>query len=444
MKDACRRNRNVRFRATLFVVIKVKLSTPRELKVELPPHPPSDSPGGTELTFRPDVEGLRAIAVLVVVLYHAQVSWLKGGFIGVDVFFVISGFLITGLLVKEHGSRGKISLVGFYARRARRILPAAMIVIALTIVASYFVQNFITYGNVSSDGRWATLFAANFHFSNVGNDYFQIGAPKSPLQHFWSLAVEEQFYWVWPILVMALGLVARNFSFRNRILLVASLITLVSFVYSLVMTNSSPTWAYYSPLSRGWELGVGAILACLTPSLSRIPKKIGCWAAWTGLLGIGVASIIFSNATPYPGIAATLPVVATGVVIAGGMSGFGAIRFLGIRPMRSIGRVSYGWYLLHYPPMILLTGAVWHHPLSIEENLIIAAVTLVIANFMYFVIERPIRSSTTLAQSPLLSIGMGGAFVVVAFSICFLLHPSIHHLWLLPHLATNAKLGLLY
>ena len=161
--------------------------------------PPPDTPGGTDLRFRPDVEGLRAVAVLAVVLYHCGV--VRGGFVGVDVFFVISGFLITGLLLREHEQRSSISLPGFYARRARRILPAGMLVIIVTILLAHHYQNFLAYAFTTGDGRWAALFAANVHFANVGTDYFlQSNDPVqgSPLLHYWSLAVEEQFYVAWP------------------------------------------------------------------------------------------------------------------------------------------------------------------------------------------------------------------------------------------------------
>jgi peptidoglycan/LPS O-acetylase OafA/YrhL len=145
------------------------------------PHPPADTPGGTELGFRPDVEGLRAVAVVLVVLFHAGLSWFPGGYVGVDVFFVISGFLITGLLLREHEQKGTVSIKGFYARRARRILPAAMLVIILTVLASYFIQNFIQYAKVAQDGRWTALFAGNIHFAHVGAGYFQKSQAPSPL-----------------------------------------------------------------------------------------------------------------------------------------------------------------------------------------------------------------------------------------------------------------------
>jgi peptidoglycan/LPS O-acetylase OafA/YrhL len=395
---------------------------------KLPPHPPADAPGGVDMRFRPDVEGLRAVAVVAVVLFHTGVAWLPGGYIGVDVFFVISGFLITGLLLREHDQRGRISIPGFYARRARRILPAAMLVIGLSVVASYYIQNFLQYAQLAQDGRWAALFTANIHFASVGG-YFQQSRAPSPLEHYWSLAVEEQFYIVWPTLVLVTGAVFTRIQLRWRVAAVAVIATATSLIWSLMQTRSSPTWAYFSPFTRAWELGVGAIVATLAPQMARLPKAYGSATAYAGLGAIAISAFRFTSSTPFPGTAGLLPVLGAAAVIAGGASGSGAGHLLGLRPVRSVGRVSYGWYLLHYPPMIILTGALWTHPLSVHENLLIAAATLVCAYLMYAGIERPIRRSSFLGYRPWLSIAMGGALVFAAFLLCYLLHPGLHPLW---------------
>jgi peptidoglycan/LPS O-acetylase OafA/YrhL len=394
----------------------------------LPPHPPEDAPGGIDLRFRPDVEGLRAVAVVLVVLFHAGVSWMSGGYIGVDVFFVISGFLITSLLLREHGRRGRISIPGFYARRARRILPAAMLVITLTVVASYCIQNFIQYGRVAQDGRWTALFAGNIHFGTEMTGYFQQSQSPSPLEHFWSLAVEEQFYVVWPALVLLVGAVLTRIPLRWRVMAVAACATSASFAWSVIQTQNTPTWAYFSPFTRAWELGMGALAAALVPQFARLHKFVGSAIAYAGLTAIVIGSLLFTASTPFPGTAALLPVLGAVAVVLGGSSGAGAGHLLGLRPVRSVGRVSFGWYLLHYPPMIILTGALWIHPLSVKENLVIAAVMLACAYVMYALIERPIRRSPFLAYRPWLSISMGGAFVITAFLVSYLLHPSLHSL----------------
>ena len=229
--------------------------------------------------FRQDIQGLRALAVLLVVLDHARIGPFHGGFIGVDVFFVISGFLITGLLVSESERTGRVSLLGFYARRARRILPAATLVIMATVAASIYFLSAVEASGAIEDALWATFFAANFKFALDGTDYFQNDTPPSPLQHYWSLAVEEQFYVVWPLLVLLLCLFsawrarrsvgARSTGPRVRDLGVSPLVVIigVSFAFSVSYSTTDPVSAYFSPFTRAWELGIGALVACLSTRL---------------------------------------------------------------------------------------------------------------------------------------------------------------------------------
>ncbi len=416
--------------------------------------PPADTPGGIDLQFRPDVEGLRAVAVVLVVLYHAKIQALSGGFVGVDVFFVISGFLITGLLLREHELRHWISIAGFYARRVRRILPAAMLVIIGSLIWAHVETNAITYVQYQGDARYATLFGANFHFYFEQTNYFQAPsgnvAPQI-LLHFWSLAVEEQFYFVWPTLVLLVALVpvasrmlrgqpaiARSgwgdrlvagiapvreprtgwrlpsWPLRTWVLLIAGAATVASFWYSADLTHTNGPLAFYSPLSRAWELGLGAVLATLAPLARRVPRALGIVVALGGLAAIGVSAAI---ATPvfFPGVNALLPVLGAGAVIFGGASGRGAGHLLGLPPVRAVGRVSYGWYLLHYPPMILLSGALPTQGLSTTNRLYVAAATLAAAFVMYYLWERPIRRSSYLARRPYLSIALGGLLVLGTF-----------------------------
>jgi peptidoglycan/LPS O-acetylase OafA/YrhL len=304
-----------------------------------------------------------------------------------------------------------------------------MLVILLTVLASYYIQNFVQYAKVAQDGRWAALFAANIHFAEVGTGYFQQSVAPSPLEHYWSLGVEEQFYLMWPALILLVSALFTRIPLRWRITTLAVVATTASFVWSEIQTTSNPTWAYFSPLTRGWELGIGAVAATLIPQLARMPKVAGMTIAYCGLAAIVISALWYTSATPYPGTAALLPVLGATAVIVGGASGTGARHLLGQRPARSVGRVSFGWYLLHYPPMIILTGALWVHPLSVQENLIIGAVTLVVAYGMYAAIETPIRRSPFLAYRQWLSISLGGALVVGVFLFCLFLHPSIHSLW---------------
>src|SRR6516225_1056587 len=197
--------------------------------------------------FRPDVEGLRAVAVLLVVLYHANVPLLSGGYIGVDVFFVISGFVITGLLLRERQSTDRTSFVHFYARRSRRILPAACLVILLSVVAAFA---FVGSGEgilTADDGRWAAAFLANFHFQSLGTDYLASVRPPSPLLNYWSLSVEEQFYLVYPALFALVASLRGWLTLRLRMAIVLAAVIVGSFAYSVFETASNPSSAYFSP-----------------------------------------------------------------------------------------------------------------------------------------------------------------------------------------------------
>ena len=211
--------------------------------------------------FRPDVEGLRAVAIVLVVLYHAGVPRLTGGFVGVDVFFVLSGFVITGLLLREHAASGKNRLLAFYGRRSRRILPAATLVIILTVLASYHWLGFLTGNDTARVARTASLFYANFHFISTGTDYLASQAPPSALQNYWSLSVEEQFYVVYPTLFIIAALAWKRVSIRPKLSVLLVVAIAVSFAWSIHQTSANGVAAYFSPFTRAWELALGALVA---------------------------------------------------------------------------------------------------------------------------------------------------------------------------------------
>ena len=234
---------------------------------------------------RRDIQGLRAFAVVAVVLDHL-VDWPRGGFVGVDVFFVLSGFLITGLLLREHERTGRISFGDFYRRRVKRIVPAATIVIVATVVASWFVFTSARFGSTLGDAVYALLFAGNWRFALQSTDYFS-AQTTSPLQQYWSLGVEEQFYLVWPLLLLAVfavmarrGGTARQA--RKVVGAVLGVVVLASFAWALYETAAVPDRAYFSTFSRTWELGVGALLAVAAPLLARLPGHVRPVLSWTG------------------------------------------------------------------------------------------------------------------------------------------------------------------
>ncbi|MFK5583163.1 acyltransferase family protein [Serinicoccus sp. LYQ131] len=369
-------------------------------------------------TLRGDIEGLRAIAVLMVLLYHAQVPGLDGGFAGVDVFFVISGFLITRLLVKEALATGTVSIGSFYARRARRLLPAATVVLLFTTVAGYVSLGSARLAELGSDVLAAALYVVNWALAERSVDYLAEDSTASWVQHYWSLSVEEQFYVLWPLLIL-LGLwLARRVGLRPTRVLAALLAVVVvaSFVWSVLRTESSPETAYFVTTTRIWELGIGAGLVFLLPRLRRLPGTASEALALVGLLAIVWSAFALSTATPWPGSAALVPTVGTALVIAAGSTDRLTMvaRGLGVRPMRFVGALSYGLYLWHWPLLQLLQEV---RPGSgLRARLAVAGLGVLLAWLTLRLVENPIRFHPGLARSSrrALAAGAGAMAVTVA------------------------------
>ena len=357
-----------------------------------PARPPAPWPA-PEDTFRPDIEGLRAVAVLLVVVSHVFGA-PAGGYVGVDVFFVISGFLITGLLLREHARTRRIRLRDFYARRARRLLPAAVLVLAVTNVAAYLLFAGERAGQALRDSLWSLGFLANVRFTSIGTDYFDDTRPASPVQHYWSLAVEEQFYVVWPcLLLLALAL-----SRRRGPLAVLLGITALSLGWSVLVTASDATAAYFSTPARAWELGVGALVA-VAAHKGWLPRRPGFGVAfgWLGLYGIGLAAFTLDDRTPFPGSAALLPVLATALVLVGGEAGAADRNPLLVNPVsRYVGRISYSLYLWHWP-VLILTVAVLPEALHVAVPLLLP---FALAAASHRWVEEPVRRSSWLSPRP--------------------------------------------
>ncbi|HYX75727.1 MAG TPA: acyltransferase family protein [Gaiellaceae bacterium] len=339
------------------------------------------------MPHRDDIQGLRAVAVLLVVLAHAGVPFLAGGFVGVDVFFVLSGFLITGILLAEAEARGRISLLDFYVRRARRILPAAALTLVVTDVAAHHLLNFVRAREAVSDSLWAAAFGANIHFAREGSDYFAQGQPPSPILHFWSLSVEEQFYLVWP---GVLALVVCVLAFRRRgLLAVVATAAAASLAWSILETRSSPVDAYFSTFARAWELALGAALAVVLPRLQR-------WRlaplGWLGLAAVAAAAVCFSRTTAFPGYAALLPAAGAASLIAAGASRsrFSPAPLLATAPLRYVGDRSYSFYLWHWPVLVIAAQYAGHEfGLGTKLLLVLGAFGLSIVS--YGLVENPIR-----------------------------------------------------
>jgi peptidoglycan/LPS O-acetylase OafA/YrhL len=379
--------------------------------------------------FRPDIEGLRAVAVLAVVLFHADVPGLPGGFVGVDVFFVISGFLITGLLWREVESSGTVRLARFYGARARRLLPAGVLVLVTTAVASVGLLTPLRARSVLGDVVASALYVGNYRFAVQGADYLAPDVPPSPVQHYWSLGVEEQFYLFWPALLIATAWLSSRLGrdrdhlplgARRPVLpaqIVLGVVAGASFLLSLRWTTDLPPWAFFSLPSRAWQLAVGGLVALSTARWRRLSNLAAGLAGWTGLALIALAAVRLDESTPYPGVAALLPVLGAALVVIGGCSrpNGGAGVPLSSPPMRLIGRLSYSWYLWHWP-VLLLGPAVMGHALDLTARLSAAVVAGGLAMLTLVAVESPIRFAAPLRGSGGRSLLLGGA--LTAAGVC--------------------------
>jgi peptidoglycan/LPS O-acetylase OafA/YrhL len=369
--------------------------------------------------FRPDVEGLRAIAVVAVVLFHADVAGFAGGFVGVDVFFVVSGFLITRLLVRELESSGSLSLPSFWARRARRLLPASCLVVVATLFASRALLAPAQLRAIGVDAVAAGGFVVNVVFAHRLGDYFgaQLGeAAPSPLLHFWSLAVEEQFYLVWPALVLALTRWPR--ALRRNLIVLCGGVGVASIGASMWLTTHRPTWAFYLLPARAVELLAGALVALAGPAFHAVSPALRAVSAWVGLLGIACAVLTFDESTAFPGTAALLPVASTVLLVAAG--GRDALAWspaivLEHRVMQWIGGHSYAIYLWHWPALVL-TEARWG-PLGTGQRLVVVGVSIGLAAVSRWLLEDPVRHSTWLAALPRRGLLLGASLSAVAVLI---------------------------
>ncbi|CAO1652880.1 acyltransferase [Salinibacterium sp. NSLL150] len=349
--------------------------------------------------FRADIHGLRALAVLVVLVYHAGLP-LSGGFVGVDVFFVISGFLITNHLLSELARSSRVRFADFYVRRARRILPASLTVAAATVVLAFIVLPSELVKSAAKDAVATVFYVPNFLFAVRGTDYLAETA-ASPFQHYWSLGVEEQFYLLWPLVLLGLWKLAKSAS--ARVALVASIVV-ASLLTSAFLVETSGPWAYFSPASRAWELGVGALVALAFSRITLLPRAISAVIAWLGIVAIVLAAILYGDTTPFPGFAALLPVLgAAGVIAFGGKAGdAGPLRLLRLKPFQFLGTISYSLYLVHWPLIVFVDYLGWvPSEANAMAKVLVALVSVPIAWLIYRFVERPfIRSDSRRARTP--------------------------------------------
>jgi peptidoglycan/LPS O-acetylase OafA/YrhL len=366
------------------------------------------------------VEGLRAVAVVAVLLYHAGVPFAGGGYVGVDVFFVISGFLITGLLVREVEKTGTLSLARFYSRRAKRLLPLTVVVLAVVAVLSWGLFDPVRMEEVSFGIVAAGLYFMNWLLAARAADYFAAGLEASPVQHFWTLAVEEQFYLVWPVLILAVAWWSRRTGRGLRPVLAAAFaaVALSSLAYSVYSTQAQAGAAYFSTLTRGWELALGGLLALVPASrFGLLPRAAAGVMAATGLAAIAFATLRFDDDTLFPGHAALVPTLGTAAIIAAGFAKTtaGPSRLLALGPVRHVGRISYSWYLWHWPPLVFV-AAVWGD-LSPLEGVGVLAASYVPAHLTNRLVEKPFLHSETLSRFPRKALALGGACTATSVAL---------------------------
>lgn len=413
--------------------------------------------------FRPDIEGLRAVAIVLVVAYHVGLRRFSGGFVGVDVFFVISGFLITSHLVREADSSGRLGVGRFYARRVIRLLPAAVLVLAATLIAGWWWLPATRLQGLARDVLAANGYVMNYRLAWLGTDYRTASGAPSPVQHFWSLGVEEQFYLVVPLLVVV---VMVRWGSRSGLMMVLTAATVGSLWWSVVSTPVSPVWAYFGAPTRVWELGAGALLAMATRSGSGAGAGAGAragvlsgWSAgmggvlrWSGLGLIAAAVVRFGESTMFPGRSAVVPVMGAVLVIAGGCVSVAATRrddagghgrehgngergggehgggdesvwsggVLGVTVLQEIGARSYSWYLWHWPVLLIGPFAL-SREVGTVGRVVLAGVAFGLAALTFQVIERPLREAPGLRAQPLLAGAVGVGLTVGAVGLALLL-----------------------
>jgi len=364
------------------------------------------------MQYRADIDGLRAIAVIPVILFHAQIPLFSGGFVGVDVFFVISGYLITGLILAE-ARNNQYTIWGFYRRRIRRILPALFAVLISSSILAWQIllpEDFRDYAN----SLIATIsFASNIFFMRH-LDYFAIGAEFAPLLHTWSLAIEEQFYIVYPV---ALWLIFRYL--KHRLVHFLTITLLLSFGFSVWLTPANPTASFYLLPSRAWELLLGAIVA-----MGTLPRLKSTWRELAAIAGLGmiVWSIFsFSALTSFPGLPALVPCLGCALLLYAGHSYAGKSgetvvgRILQIKAIVGVGLISYSLYLWHWPMLAIARHyyASAHLPTNVTAYILCSAVLLSVLSWRF--VERPFRNFRQVSTRRIISLSLTSATALLIF-----------------------------
>jgi len=372
--------------------------------------------------YRPDVQGLRAIAVLLVVIYHSGIGYFPGGYIGVDIFFVISGYLITGLLHRELEHSGSVDFMQFYAKRIRRLLPAVTVVLITTVIAAWYLYSPLEMKQFSSSAFATSIYLSNAWFAHLAMDYLAESASANPLLHTWSLSVEEQFYFVWPLFIFILARTGGTTDLYKKLLKGIFILSVLSFIFSVLLTKYNQPWAFFSSPTRAWEFGVGGLIVL-------IPKnRFNISVAWSNVLGVlGFSLVLFTacfydTTVSFPGFAAVLPVLGAASLLAAGhgrVELVGVNRWMCLKPMQFVGNISYSLYLWHWPIFVFMDF------LYVDINILDRLGALLLAFFLAWVtvisIENPFRFSKLLINKVNMSIMLGILLLVLSASFSLVL-----------------------
>lgn len=368
-------------------------------------------------SLRQDIQGIRGIAVLLVVLFHAGLPWLPGGFVGVDVFFVISGYLISGLLLKDIELRGRIELVGFFARRAKRLLPAAIVLLCTVIAVTPLIYPPHEQREWLSAARAASIYLSNLWLAGRALDYFAAETHGNPLLHTWSLAVEEQFYLFWPLLLLLLLRLAPRQRGKQWLGIGIAVVACISFAACLWWTQRAQPWAFFGMPLRAWEFALGALVA-LRPGAAfvKLPPAL---ASWSGLALVAVAATALQQSDAFPGYRAALPAVGTALLLLGlqrpaQTAGMSAL--LSSPPLARLGDLSYSWYLWHWP-LLVWAAVLWPQATSWHRvAAVVLSLSLAWASLRW--VENPIRHARFVGFShgQVLATGVAGSLLVAVLA----------------------------
>lgn len=372
------------------------------------------APVKTSASFRPDIEGLRAIAVGGVVAFHFGMSDLPGGFVGVDIFFVISGYLITRHLMQEIDQNGSVDLWRFYGRRARRLLPASLLVILVTLAVGYFILAPSEQQLYAKGALFASSYVINLWLLRWSFDYFAVDSANNPFLHFWSLSVEEQFYLVWPAFLL---LVVRFRPGEKGVAFFLALAALGSFVACVWLTAVSQPWAFYFSPLRAWEFALGGLVSLAVVERWAAGLRLAPALGWAGIALIGTAMLTVSEANPFPGFLALMPVAGTVMLLLSGArrGAGGPTALLSLPPFLWTGKLSYSLYLWHWPMIVYATILV--PELSTGGRLLCLLGTIALSCLSYRFVENPVRLNGWLSATSVRSLGLAALLTATGVTL---------------------------